>query len=132
MNNTQTKRERTPVMERIQNYIVAAIEAGFDGHDTLTRADCLLIREKTGEKLPRWLMKDDSRRTGRGGYSFPELKEATMVADESDDHEAIADRILNECPEDEMILIDECPMDETVDEMIPVVIESSEKVMCEE
>ena len=94
-NTTQT-RERTPVTERIQNYIVAAIECGFDGQDTLTRADCLAIREKTGEKLPRWLMKDDSRRMGRGKYSFPELKAATDAVEPSDEAEAIADRILGE------------------------------------
>ena len=90
------KRQRIPVDERIQNYIVAAIECGFDGQDTLTRADCLAIRDKTGEKLPRWLMKDDTRRSGRGAYAFPELKEATsIVADEVDEEaEAIADRIL--------------------------------------
>lgn len=88
------KRQRIPTDERIQNYIAAAIESGFDGVDTLSRVDCLAIREQTGEKLPRWLMKDDARRTGRGSYSFPELMEATaMVADE-DNAEAIADRIL--------------------------------------
>ena len=92
----KTTRERTPVAERIQNYIVSAIEAGFDGRDSLTRADCLAIRDATGEKLPRWLMKDDARRTGRGTYSFPELKAATDAVETKEDaeHEAIADRIL--------------------------------------
>ena len=96
---TMQKRERIPVATRILNYIAAAIEAGFDGCDTLSRQDCLTIRESTGEKLPRWLMKDDTRRAGRGMYSFPELKEASMVADENavvpaDDADTIADRIL--------------------------------------
>ena len=93
----KTTRERTPVAERIQNYIVSAIEAGFDGRDSLTRADCLAIREATGEKLPRWLMKDDARRMGRGSYSFPELKAATDAVEtkEDADAEAIADRILS-------------------------------------
>ena len=96
-NVQKTTRERTPVAERIQNYIVSAIEAGFDGKDTLTRADCLAIREATGEKLPRWLMKDDARRIGRGTYSFPELKAATDAVESKDDSdaEAIADRILS-------------------------------------
>ena len=102
-NTTQT-RERTPVTERIQNYIVSAIECGFDGQDTLTRADCLAIREKTGEKLPRWLMKDDARRLGRGKYSFPELKAATDAVEPAMDDaeaEAIADRILT--PEQDLV-----------------------------
>ena len=96
-NVQKTTRERTPVAERIQNYIVSAIEAGFDGRDSLTRADCLAIREATGEKLPRWLMKDDARRIGRGTYSFPELKAATDAVESKDDSdaEAIADRILS-------------------------------------
>tara|TARA_B100002019_G_scaffold283659_1_gene290328 strand:- start:289 stop:642 length:354 start_codon:yes stop_codon:yes gene_type:complete len=96
-NVQKTTRERTPVAERIQNYIVSAIEAGFDGKDTLTRADCLAIREATGEKLPRWLMKDDARRIGRGTYSFPELKAATDAVESNEDAEAeaIADRILD-------------------------------------
>ena len=96
-NVQKTTRERTPVAERIQNYVVSAIEAGFDGRDSLTRADCLAIREATGEKLPRWLMKDDARRIGRGTYSFPELKAATDAVESKDDSdaEAIADRILS-------------------------------------
>ena len=96
-NVQKTTRERTPVAERIQNYIVSAIEAGFDGRDSLTRADCLAIREATGEKLPRWLMKDDARRIGRGTYSFPELKAATDAVESKDDSDAdaIADRILS-------------------------------------
>jgi hypothetical protein len=91
---TTMARERTPITERIQNYIVAAIECGFDGQDSLTRADCLAIREKTGEKLPRWLMKDDSRRTGRGAYSFPELKMATDAVESNNDADMAAGRIL--------------------------------------
>jgi hypothetical protein len=95
--NSPMARERTPITERIQNYIVAAIECGFDGRDSLTRADCLAIREATGEKLPRWLMKDDARRTGRGSYSFPELKSATDVVEPNEDMDAkaTADRILD-------------------------------------
>ena len=87
------KRQRIPTDERIQNYIVAAIECGFDGRDELSRADCLVIREQTGEKLPRWLMKDTTRRTGRGSYSFPELMQATTIVADEDD--AIAERILS-------------------------------------
>lgn len=54
-------------------YIKAAIECGFGAKDTLTRAECLAIRAKTGLRLPRWLMKDPARRHERGTYFCPEL-----------------------------------------------------------
>lgn len=54
-------------------YIKAAIECGFGAKDTISRAECLAIRAKTGFRLPRWLMKDPARRTERGTYYCPEL-----------------------------------------------------------
>jgi hypothetical protein len=54
-------------------YIKAAIECGFGAKDTISRAECLAIRAKTGLRLPRWLMKDPARRTERGTYHCPEL-----------------------------------------------------------
>ena len=59
-------------------YIKAAIECGFGGKPTLSRAECLAIRAKTGLRLPRWLMKDLTRRVReRGTYYCPELLEAS-------------------------------------------------------
>ena len=57
-------------------YIKAAIACGFGTKDTLTRIDCIVIRTKTGLRLPRWLMKDPTRRRERGVYHCPELLEA--------------------------------------------------------
>ena len=54
-------------------YIKAAIECGFGAKQTLSRAECLVIRAKTGLRLPRWLMKDPLRRFDRGTYHCPEL-----------------------------------------------------------
>ncbi len=54
-------------------WIAAAQGCGFTGN-SLTRDDCIIVREKTGHKLPRWLMKDSSRRIGRGMYACPELE----------------------------------------------------------
>ena len=65
-------RTATPVTDLIPAYIASARQAGYN-QDTLTRAECLDIREKTGASLPRWLMKDDSRRVSKGVYSIPEL-----------------------------------------------------------
>ena len=65
-------RTATPVSDLIPAYIASARQAGYN-QDTLTRAECLDIREKTGASLPRWLMKDDSRRVSKGVYSIPEL-----------------------------------------------------------
>ena len=65
-------RTATPVSDLIPAYIASARQAGYN-QDTLTRAECLDIREKTGASLPRWLMKDSDRRVSKGVYSIPEL-----------------------------------------------------------
>ena len=54
-------------------WIAAAVDSGFSG-PSLSREDCLRIRDKTGMKLPRWLMKDPTRRINRGLYACPELE----------------------------------------------------------
>ena len=53
-------------------WIDAAIATGFTG-DLITRADALKIKRQTGARLPRWLMKDSTRRRGRGTYFCPEI-----------------------------------------------------------
>lgn len=53
-------------------WVTAAREAGYT-NDYLTREECLNISEKSGLRLPRWLMKDPLRRLGRGRYAIPEL-----------------------------------------------------------
>lgn len=53
-------------------WIDAAIASGYTG-DLITRNDALKIKRQTGARLPRWLMKDRSRRRGRGAYSCPEI-----------------------------------------------------------
>jgi hypothetical protein len=53
-------------------WVDAAIAAGFTS-DIITRKQALKIKQSTGARLPRWLMKDASRRRGRGAYSCPEI-----------------------------------------------------------
>lgn len=55
------------------DWLEAAFKAGHNG-DTITRAECQQVSDHDGCKLPRWLMKDLSRRLKRGVYSVPELK----------------------------------------------------------
>ena len=73
-------------------YIKAAIACGFGTKDTLSRIDCIVIRTKTGLRLPRWLMKDPARRQVRGVYHCPELLEA---ADANANNAAFKDGTIN-------------------------------------
>lgn len=53
-------------------WVTAAQAAGFT-KNTITREECIKVREVSGLRLPRWLMKDPSRRISRGYYACPEL-----------------------------------------------------------
>ena len=53
-------------------WVDAAIAAGFTS-DIITRKQALKVKQTTGQRLPRWLMKDASRRRGRGAYACPEI-----------------------------------------------------------
>lgn len=53
-------------------WVKAAQDSGFTSN-TISREDCIKVREKTGQRLPRWLMKDPTRRVARGLYACPEL-----------------------------------------------------------
>ena len=75
-NNNASPTALTYAFKADPAYIKAAIECGFGAKDTLSRAECLAIRAKTGLRLPRWLMKDPLRRFDRGTYHCPELLEA--------------------------------------------------------
>jgi len=55
-----------------EEWLRNAVSVGFDC-TSISRDACIEIREKTGAKLPRWLMKDPSRRIARGLYACPEL-----------------------------------------------------------
>jgi hypothetical protein len=55
-------------------WVDAAIASGVTT-DLITRKQALKIKRDTGARLPRWLMKDSSRRRGRGTYSCPEITE---------------------------------------------------------
>jgi hypothetical protein len=55
-------------------WVDAAIATGVTT-DLITRKQALKIKRDTGARLPRWLMKDPSRRRGRGAYSCPEITE---------------------------------------------------------
>ena len=55
-------------------WIDAAIASGCTT-DLITRKQALKIKRDTGARLPRWLMKDASRRRGRGTYACPEIPE---------------------------------------------------------
>lgn len=53
-------------------WIKAAQDCGFCSN-TISRDECIKVRELTGQRLPRWLMKDPTRRVARGLYACPEL-----------------------------------------------------------
>lgn len=55
------------------DWIAAAYAAGLRGN-TISREDAIKVRETTLLKLPRWLMKDPTRRISRGVYACPELE----------------------------------------------------------
>lgn len=78
METNMTAPNNTPTFTHTTDpaYIKAAVAAGFGNKDTLTRAECIVIRTKTGMRLPRWLMKDPARRKDRGTYYCPELLDA--------------------------------------------------------
>ena len=44
-------RNSQPLTEQITSFVAAARTAGFS-QDTMTRADCLAVREATGHTLP--------------------------------------------------------------------------------
>jgi hypothetical protein len=66
------------------NWIAAAIKAGFTG-TSLTREQCIIIHRQSGLGLPRWLMKDSSRRLSRGVYACPELDQTAYMNKVVDD-----------------------------------------------
>ena len=53
-------------------FVDAAISCGITS-DLITRKQALNVKRTTGQRLPRWLMKDTSRRRGRGTYHCPEI-----------------------------------------------------------
>lgn len=91
-NNNTSPTALTYAFKADPAYIKAAIECGFGAKMTLSRAECLAIRAKTGLRLPRWLMKDPTRRQDRGTYYCPELLEA---ADANANNAAFKDGTIN-------------------------------------
>ena len=53
-------------------FLDAAISCGATT-DLISRKMLINIRKNTGQRLPRWLMKDASRRRSRGLYYCPEI-----------------------------------------------------------
>jgi hypothetical protein len=53
-------------------FLDAAISCGATT-DLISRKMLINIRKQTGQRLPRWLMKDASRRRSRGLYYCPEI-----------------------------------------------------------
>lgn len=53
-------------------FLDAAISCGCTT-DLISRKMLINIRKQTGQRLPRWLMKDPSRRRSRGLYYCPEI-----------------------------------------------------------
>lgn len=73
--------EQSPTMNQVSfpytnqadpEWIRAAFNCGFRG-SILTRQNCMSVQTQTLLPLPRWLMKDETRRLGRGEYACPEL-----------------------------------------------------------
>jgi|TARA_Y100000034_G_scaffold133966_1_gene201082 hypothetical protein len=85
-------------------YVDAVIEHGPDlgldlNKDDFTRAELRMVSMKTkGKKwIPNWITHDQSRRSGRGVFSIPEIREAiTDSPEDTMDVDTIAVGIITE------------------------------------
>ena len=59
----------TTLKPKQQQFIDLAILEGMTS--PMSRDDMQLLRENHGMSFPAWIMRDDSRRAGRGLYHFP-------------------------------------------------------------
>ena len=66
----------TKLKPKQQAFIDLAKSEGMT--NPMSRDDMKYLRENHGMSFPAWIMRDDSRRTGRGLYSVPELDGADM------------------------------------------------------
>ena len=56
-------------------FVKIANDKGFTTE--ITRKDILSLESNNGAKWPRWLVRDNAYRVGRGSYSLPTLGQVT-------------------------------------------------------
>ena len=69
--------------QKQQDFIDLAISEGMTS--PMSRDDMKLLRENHGMSFPAWIMRDDSRRAGRGLYHVPELNGESQSVPKSAD-----------------------------------------------
>ena len=60
-------------------FVKIANDKGFTTE--ITRKDILSLESNDGAKWPRWLVRDQAYRIGRGSYSLPTLGQVTEAED---------------------------------------------------
>ena len=62
-----------------ESFVKLANDQGFTTE--ITRKDILSLESNNGAKWPRWLVRDNAYRIGRGSYSLPTLGQVTEAED---------------------------------------------------
>ena len=62
-----------------ESFVKIANDKGFTTE--ITRKDILSLESTDGAKWPRWLVRDNAYRVGRGSYSLPTLGQVTEAED---------------------------------------------------
>jgi hypothetical protein len=65
-----------------ESFVKIANDQGFTTE--ITRKDILSLESNNGAKWPRWLVRDNAYRVGRGSYSLPTLGQVTESENEGD------------------------------------------------
>ena len=73
--NTLMQNKLTPEQE---SFVKLANDQGFTTE--ITRKDILSLESNNGAKWPRWLVRDNAYRVGRGSYTLPTLGQVGELA----------------------------------------------------
>ena len=66
-----------------ESFVKIANDNGFTKE--ITRKDILSLESNNGAKWPRWLVRDNSYRVGRGSYSLPTLGQVVEAESAKDE-----------------------------------------------
>ena len=78
--NTIMQNKLTPEQE---SFVKIANDKGFT--TKITRKDILSLESNDGAKWPRWLVRDNAYRVGRGSYSLPTLGQVVEAESAKDE-----------------------------------------------
>ena len=78
--NTIMQNKLTPEQE---SFVKIANDKGFTTE--ITRKDILSLESNDGAKWPRWLVRDNAYRVGRGSYSLPTLGQVVEAESAKDE-----------------------------------------------